>query len=91
MIIVFSLIIIFIFSFFLALRTLSELEIPQEIIDQVKQGKKPPKFWGAIIFLKGKIVHYSSSDSPLSSKPSEKDSSSLSSINSSSSSERIEE
>lgn len=59
---------IFIVSFYLAYRSLSELEIPQKILDDIKKGRKPPKLWGVIIFLKGeKTVHYSSSSSTASS------------------------
>ncbi len=66
--IIFALIILLIISFYLALRSLSELEIPSYVLEQIKQGKTPAKFWGVIIFLKGKkTLHYSSSSSSTSS------------------------
>lgn len=85
-IILFILFLIFLISFILALRSLSELEVPKEVIQGIKQGKKPSKFWGVIIFLKGKTVHYSSLT-----PSSEEVASDSSSSNSSKSSLRIEE
>lgn len=61
--IIIVLILTFFLSFYLALRSLSELEIPDEVIKAVKAGRSPPGFWGVILFLKGKTVHYSSSSS----------------------------
>ncbi len=77
---------LFIISFILAYRSLAELEVPREIVDKIKKGEKPPKLWGIIIFLKGRIVHYSSSSDD--SAPSSETTSSSS--NSSKSSERID-
>lgn len=60
--IIIILLLIFIVSFYLAYKSLSELEVPKEVIEGIKKGKKPPAFWGVIIFLKGdKTIHYSSS------------------------------
>lgn len=86
--IIFGLFIILVISFFLALRSLSELEVPKEIIDAIKRGERPPRFWGMIFFLKGKTLHYSSSSSE-GSEGSVR-SPDLSSNNSSRSSERID-
>jgi len=86
LLIILVLFILLLFSFYLALRSLSELEIPKEILAKIKTGKTIPKYWGVIIFLKDKILHYSSSAS--SSLPS--DDASPPSINSSNNSERIE-
>ncbi len=61
--IIIAFIIIFILSFYLAVRSLSELEIPKEVIDVVSHGESAPGLWGVIIFLKGKTVHYSSDSS----------------------------
>lgn len=85
--IILGLFVILLVSFYLAYRSLSELTIPEEILKKISEGKTIPKYWGVIIFLKGKIVHYSSSSS--SSLPAD-DTSPSSSINSSNSSERIE-
>lgn len=94
--IILAFILIFILSFYLALRSLSELEIPKEVIDAVKEGRKAPGFWGVIIFLKGKTVHYSSSSSSDSASEGDSssdifDSTSSSSRTPSRSSERIDE
>lgn len=94
--IIIAFILIFFLSFYLALRSLSELEIPEEVINAVKLGGKPPGFWGVILFLKGKTVHYSSSSSLLESSEGEASSDTLASTSTSTStpsksSERIEE
>lgn len=88
LIVILGLLIILLISFILALRSLSELQVPQEILLKIKQGQSPPKFWGMIIFLKGKILHYYSSSS--SKEVSSNSSLSDSSKNSSTSSDRIE-
>lgn len=68
LLVVISLFILFIISFYLAFRSLSELEIPPNVLNDIKIGKTPPRFWGVIIFLKGKKeVHYSSSSDSTSS------------------------
>ncbi len=52
--------VIFMVSFILAYRQLSELTIPKEIKDVVAAFKKKSQVWGIIVFLKDKINHYSS-------------------------------
>ncbi len=65
MLIVFFLVVSFflilLISFFLAVRALSQLKIPNDVLVKLQKGQKPPRFWGVIIFAKKKILHYSSS------------------------------
>lgn len=92
--IIIAFVLIFFLSLYLAIRSLSELEVPKEVLTAVSEGKKPPVFWGVILFLKGETVHYSSSSRSESSsvESSEAPTSTLSSTNTpSKSSERIEE
>lgn len=92
LVIILGLLVILLISFFLAYRSLSELEIPVQVLDQLKKGKPVSKFWGVIIFLKKGTIHYSSSSlSPPSSFASKDEVSTSLSINSSKSSERMEE
>ncbi len=55
--------VLFVISFILAIRSLSKLEIPVEVIQKIERGERTPAIWGVILFLKGKTVHYSSSKS----------------------------
>lgn len=92
--IIIAFVLIFFLSFYLAIRSLSELEVPKEVLNAVRKGEKPPVFWGVILFLKGKTVHYSSSSSSESSSvdSSVEPASTLSSTKTpSKSSERIDE
>jgi len=55
----FSIIILFLISFFLAVRAVAdETDVPQEV-KNIKISKRT-KLSGVILFLKEKIVHYSS-------------------------------
>lgn len=58
--IILGLVIIFVISFYLAFKSLKELEVPKEVLAEIKKGKPAPKFWGIIIFLQGKTLHFSS-------------------------------
>ena len=90
--IIIAFILIFILSFYLAVRSLSELEIPKEVMDAVSHGESAPGLWGVIIFLKRKTVHYSSSsDSSDDDPPSDVFDPTASSNTPSRSSERIDE
>ena len=51
-------VVIVIVSFVLALRALSELELPDEVKSMIKQRKN--KISGVIVFFRKKVVHYSS-------------------------------
>ncbi len=58
-----SIIIILIVSFFLALRSVNrELSVPEEV-KNIKIERKLKGFSGVILFLKEKIIHYSTSSS----------------------------
>lgn len=81
-------VLLFLIAFFTALKSLKDLEVPEEILNNMKKGKKTPKIWGVIIFLKGKTVHYSSSS--LSGSDESAAESESFSINSSSKSDRID-
>ena len=59
-VIIIVLISLLIISFVMALRVLSKIKIPQEIARKARRGEKTPVFWGVILFLKEKNVHYSS-------------------------------
>ncbi len=61
--IILSIIILLIVSFFLAIRSVNrELSVPEEV-KNIKIVRKIKGFSGVILFLKEKIVHYSSSSS----------------------------
>lgn len=58
-----SITIILIVSFFLAIRSVNrELSVPEEV-KNIKIVKKIKGFSGVILFLKEKIIHYSSTSS----------------------------
>ncbi len=50
-------ILIFILSFFLAIRSMRDFNVPKEVKDMVRENKSK----GTILFLKKNIKHYSSS------------------------------
>lgn len=88
--IILGLFVVLIISFLLALRSLSELEVPKEVLERLKKGQPPPKFWGMIVFLKGRVLHYSSSSTVESGASLSASSDDVSSNNSVNSSERME-
>ncbi|NCN58933.1 hypothetical protein COW99_04845 [Candidatus Roizmanbacteria bacterium CG22_combo_CG10-13_8_21_14_all_38_20] len=46
-------------SFILAWRSLSELEVPHGIVEQIEKSVRRVKSWGTIIFLRDKRIVYS--------------------------------
>jgi len=47
-------------SFILAWRSLSELEVPNGIVEQIERSVRKVKNWGTIIFLRDRRIVYSS-------------------------------
>lgn len=66
------LVILFLISVILALRSLKDFETPHELMPLIKEAsKKKQKLWGVILFAGSKIRHYSSTSSSPSSNSSE--------------------
>lgn len=60
--------VLLIISFLLALRALSDLQVPVEVTKVIKNvDKKRKELWGIILFLGDKVVHHSSAGSASSS------------------------
>lgn len=57
-------VVLFIFSFILAWRQLKTLNIPNEVKTVIREAKNKKTLWGVIVFLKNRVLYYSSEASP---------------------------